>query len=473
MVALAVVVLVTLFRLWYVTCLDLVPDEAYYWVWSKHLALSYRDKGPAIAWTIALGTRLFGDTVFGVRVLGALLSAGSAYQLFRLAERLYDARAGLWCVGVAVVIPMMAVGSIVMTIDSLSVFFWAWAANLFWVALESGRTRHWLYLGLAIGAGFLAKFTNGVQLVGLAWFLWWSRSHRRFLLSRQSLVTLLAFGVCLLPMFWWNIETGWVHAQALHDRSGVQQSFGVHPGEVFHYLEEQLGVLSPPILLGMVVAASALWWKHGDEARVQYLLSQFVPVQALFLFFSLNKAGKSNWIAPSLIAGIVLLVVFWRSVASARPRWRWAVWVSLGVSALITIFLHLAPALTLPRRLDPLRRAEGWLDFASHVQHARWQHQPDLLIANHYSQASMIQFYLPDHPVTYLPPAAYGTSQFTLWPGYQLHPGTRALYVTDDGGPLPEKVREEFGARRLIDDFWTEHHGRRTSHFCIYLLENR
>ena len=49
--------------------MQLVPDEAYYWLWSKHLAASYRDKGPAIGWTIALGTKLFGNTVFGIRFL--------------------------------------------------------------------------------------------------------------------------------------------------------------------------------------------------------------------------------------------------------------------------------------------------------------------------------------------------------------------------------------------------------------------
>ena len=72
------VALVTLFRFWYMCRYDLVPDEAKYWVCSKHLALCYRDKGPLGAWTIALGTRLFGDTVFGVRFFAVLLSVGTA-----------------------------------------------------------------------------------------------------------------------------------------------------------------------------------------------------------------------------------------------------------------------------------------------------------------------------------------------------------------------------------------------------------
>ena len=470
--ALLGVVLVTFFRFWYMCCVDLVPDEAYYWVWSKHFALSYRDKGPLVAWTIALGTHLFGDTVFGVRFFAVLLSAGTAFQLFRLAERLYDDRTALWCVGVAALIPLFSVGSILMTIDPLSVFFWAWGANLSWTAFETGRMRYWLLLGLAIGVGFLAKFINVVQLVGLALFLCWSQPHRHFLFSRQSLGTLFAFGVSSLPVFWWNVQTGWLHVQALHERSGIKHSFGIHPWEFLQYLGELFGVVSPLIMAGMVVATIGLWRLQGDQARVKHLLSQFLPVQVMYFLLGLNSKGEPNWIGPSMITGIVLLVVFWRQLIARTPTWRWAVWSALGLSLVATVFLHTVIFLRLPLKYDPFRRAEGWLDFAQHVQKARQQTHPDLLIANTSSLASMMQFYLPDHPFTYVPPDAYGKSQFTLWPGYTVGYGTRALLVTVGGTPLRQKMKDEFNHSQQVDDFWSEHRGRATTRFRIYFLLN-
>ena len=72
------------YRFWFATHIGLVADEAYYWLWSKHLAASYRDKGPAIAWTIALGTKMFGDTVFGIRFFAVLLSGGVGWLIFVL-----------------------------------------------------------------------------------------------------------------------------------------------------------------------------------------------------------------------------------------------------------------------------------------------------------------------------------------------------------------------------------------------------
>jgi 4-amino-4-deoxy-L-arabinose transferase-like glycosyltransferase len=312
----------TLYRLWFITQMEMVPDEAYYWLWSKHLAWSYRDKGPGVAWVIALGTELFGNTVFGIRFFAVMLGTGTGILLFLLARRLYDDRVALWCLLLAAVIPMIAVGSILMTIDSLSVFFWAWAALIFWKAIHRDNLRDWFWLGLAVGAGFLAKFTNGVQLVCIAFFLLWSKEHRPLLFSRKMLVLGAAFSVSVLPILWWNMGNGWVHAIALHSRSGVTDTFQVHPLELLQFIGGQFGVISPLIAAGMVVAAGALLWKKHADLRVRFLLGQFLPLYGLFAFFSLNQAGQPNWAAPALVAGIIFTVVYWREVVARHPAWR-------------------------------------------------------------------------------------------------------------------------------------------------------
>ena len=471
----------TCYRLWFITQMQLVPDEAYYWLWSKHLAASYRDKGPGIAWTIALGTKLFGNTVLGIRFCAVMLSTATGTLIFLLARRLYDDRVALWCLLMASVMPIVAVGSILMTIDSLSVFFWAEALVIFWQALHRDKTSDWFWLGLAIGAGFLAKFTNGVQLVCIGFFLLWSKEHRPLLFSKKMFVMCAAFGVSILPILWWNIQTGWVHVIALHSRSGVTNTFQIHPSELLKFLGGQFGVVSPLFMAGMLVAAVALVLTKHADLRVRFLLSQFLPLYGLFAFFSLNKAGQPNWAAPALVAGIIFTVVYWREVVARHPVWRWGVGAAFAIALMMTVVLHNTdPLMFVLNRVttqfnlqpvtDPLRRAQGWDDFATHVQQAREKYHTDLLIANHYSQASMMAFYLPDQPTTYLLPAPYGDSQFTLWPGYQLQPGTRALYVTDSGNDtLPKTLQDEFGKIEVVDDFWAKHHDRPMTRFRIYL----
>ena len=295
-----------------------------------------------------------------------------------------------------------------------------------------------------------------------------------------------AFAVSILPILWWNIQTGWVHAIALHSRSGVTNTFQIHPLELLKFLGGQFGVVSPLFMAGILVAAVALLLTNHADLRVRFLLSQFLPLYGLFFFFSLNKAGQPNWAVPALVTGIIFTVAYWREVVAKHPAWRWSVGAAFAIAVLMSVALHdtdlimTKPVITVLNRItdyfhwrpitDPLRRAQGWTDFAAHVQQAREKYNTNLLIANHYSQASVMAFYLPDQPTTYLPPAKYGDSQFTLWPGYVLQPDTRALFVTDSTkDTLPKTLQDGFNKIELVDDFWSQHHGRPMTRFRIYL----
>ena len=126
-------------------------------------------------------------------------------------------------------------------------------------------------------------------------------------------------------------------------------------------------------MIGIVVAAEIGLAQNQSDMRVRFLLCQFVPLYALFAFFSLNHAGKPNWPAPALVAGIVLFVVFWRDLTACRPLGG-EMYITLGLALLITIVLHLAAVFPiLPQRVNPMRRAQGWPSFAEHVQQARQQ----------------------------------------------------------------------------------------------------
>ena len=57
---------------WPLPRVPLSPDEAYYWVWSRHPPPGYLDAPPMVALWIRAGTVLAGDGALGVRLLGPL-----------------------------------------------------------------------------------------------------------------------------------------------------------------------------------------------------------------------------------------------------------------------------------------------------------------------------------------------------------------------------------------------------------------
>src|SRR6476620_10183919 len=64
-------------------------DEAYYWMWSKHLAGGYYDHPPGVAAVIRLGTMIAGDTELGVRLVSILLALPMSWAVYRTAEILF------------------------------------------------------------------------------------------------------------------------------------------------------------------------------------------------------------------------------------------------------------------------------------------------------------------------------------------------------------------------------------------------
>src|SRR3954449_11605209 len=81
----------------FVTPLELYPDEAQYWLWSRHLDFGYFSKPPVIAWLIWATTRVGGDAEAWLRIGSPLLNAGTALVVARIARRLYgDDRHSAW-----------------------------------------------------------------------------------------------------------------------------------------------------------------------------------------------------------------------------------------------------------------------------------------------------------------------------------------------------------------------------------------
>src|SRR5437762_6193721 len=88
---LAVLALVAL-RLVAAAWTPLTFDEAYYWMWSKHLAGGYYDHPPMVALVIRLGTMISGDSEFGVRLVSVLLALPMSFAVYRSAEILFGGR---------------------------------------------------------------------------------------------------------------------------------------------------------------------------------------------------------------------------------------------------------------------------------------------------------------------------------------------------------------------------------------------
>ena len=158
-IALAVVIAATVLRIiaLFLTPLQLYPDEAQYWLWSRHLAWGYASKPPLIAWLIRL-TTVFADSESWVRLSAPFLHAIAALALYAAGRRLYGAATGLIACVLWTLMPAVQVSALFIATDAplmacLCLALWAYSAML-----TGGGRKAAVGLGGALGLAFLAKY---------------------------------------------------------------------------------------------------------------------------------------------------------------------------------------------------------------------------------------------------------------------------------------------------------------------------
>jgi 4-amino-4-deoxy-L-arabinose transferase-like glycosyltransferase len=475
--AILVIALTTAFRFFYCTWLPILPDEAYYFQWSRHLDASYFSKGPAVAYTIAAGTALWGANNLGVRFFAVMLSAGTAWQMFLLARRWYDETTALIAVLITGVVPIYALGAVVMTIDPLSAFFWIWAAHLFSRAIQEECLFDWLLTGFAVGCGFLAKYLNALELVAFLAFLLLVPSRRRLLGKPRFWLMLAVAVLCATPVFWWNWQHGWVSADQLAHRGHLNGPFDLHLATFRDFLGLQALVMSPWLFLGLLASALVaciLWWRRKAEQQNEgelLLVLLFLPIFLMYAVLAFHLREEPNWPAVSYLTLIIVMASQWRKILAKGSNGQPYIILAFVFAWLQTLLMHDTEFLHLPQKMDPMGRVVGWSEIAAHLNDLRQEQHADVLIADAYKEASVFSFHLPDKKFIYTLRHSPPSNQFDFWPPYPTEAPHRALWIT--GEQTTAALQRDFNTITFVERVVVSFHGKPFREYSIYLCENK
>ena len=440
-------------------------DEAYYWMWGQHPALSYYDHPPLNAWLQGLMGALFGWNRLGLRMAVALVLAADIFVLYLLARRLAPERwrQHFWLTAVlflatpiffattAVALPdHLLVLGVLAAFHCFAAFFLAWRD-------EPGASYRDLYLGaLWLGLAALAKYNAVFLGLGVALFVVFSPRHRALLGKPQLYAAALVSLLVQAPVLLWNVQEGWASFGFI--LSGRHAGLAASSVGVIGWLLGVVLFLSPFLLvpIGAFVLRPA-----GDAARLARVV--FALSTAAIFGLSFFTSTLFHW---NLVAYLVALPFL--AFHFGRP-WLYAAQIAYGVLFLgFTLVNYAVVPLTdiEGMRDEATAWVYGWEETAAAVEAARQANGAGFVATPDYTTASLLAFAMADRDVTSLSPK---TDQFDFWFDSAAHAGESAILFGDDWRPLSGAVASQFEEVTLLEEIAVSRFGKPLDTHRIYL----
>mgnify|MGYP001378660493 CR=1 FL=1 len=308
--------------------------------WGHEAQWGYYKHPPLAPWVLYLFYRLFGRA--GPYLLSQLCIATTLWLVWRLGCRLMTRERALLGTALTMGMVFFTRPALEFNHNVAQMPLWAGIGWALLAALQDGRLRHWLLLGLLAGLGLLTKYSIAVLLLCLAAYLLFTPQRRVLLGWGPWLALLLALAV-LAPHLHWLWQSGGQPMAYAGSRTGADDGNPRRHAVTF-VGTQWLNHLPLLAIVGLAVLPAWRQARRSAGEPVAWRLHTGWPAYLLVLALApglltalLGLAGvlrvRDMWGVPMWdFSG--LLVAAWLPAAwlgAARPRlWRGlAVWLVL------------------------------------------------------------------------------------------------------------------------------------------------
>lgn len=307
----------------------LADDEAYYHIFSRHLAWGYYDHPPLTALLVRMGSFIGGE--LGVRFFFTLIQPLYLYILWVIIRpKEYTVKDVGRFVLISAALPILQLYGFIAVPDGPLMLCTA----LFLLTYKRfTETNGWVYallMGLAIGILAYSKYQGALVVVFAV------LSNLKLFKNPKFYTACLTALMVILPHLWWQYQHDWVSFS--YHLVGRNTSFKF--SYVTEFILNVLAVFNPFLF----PVAVAVWWKTKASSAVDRAMSAVMAGFILFFFAStLRGHVQPQWY---IVSSFYIITLLYRYSGTMPKLSRYVTrigWITVALIALVRIEMIFNP----------------------------------------------------------------------------------------------------------------------------------
>lgn len=287
-------------------------DELYYLACANRLDFGYVDHSPLSIWILAFWKFFFGDSMFVIRIIPAIISSVSVFMIGLFTIRLGGNKIAITIATIPFMFSPIFLG--MNTIYSMNVFdflFWISSSYIFLRIIQTKDKKLWLLLGIVIGFGLLNKTSNLWLCSGIAVGILFTPLRKELKTKYPYIAIAIAF-LIFSPYIFWNITHDFAHLEFMRNAASRKYG-GLTP---VSFILDQILILNP---LSILIWLPGIIFYFFNKTEKKYRAVGFIWLTTFIILF-INWYSKGEYIAAAyqiLFAGGAVMIEKW----SLQKRW--------------------------------------------------------------------------------------------------------------------------------------------------------
>jgi hypothetical protein len=385
-------------------------DEAYYWMYSKHLAWGYFDHPPMIALMIRIGY-YFIHNELGVRIIIVLSQLLALFVIWLLTDKAQQKKKEniLLFFMIAVMLPVCNIYGFISTPDAPLILFSAIFLLAYKRFLADETWQNSIFLAISMVCLMYSKYHGGLLIILVILSNPALLKNIKFYLA--AFLSILLF----LPHLFWQYSNDFPSIKY----HLIERVSSFNPYHVPDYLASQFFFHNPFVLVVLV------WIMIKVRPRNLFDKAQYYIIAGFFVFFfvsSFRYRVEPQWTALISIPVIIILFnnVEYKSWIRGYLKWAAIILFPLFLFARVACMVDFLPVSFFK---NEFHKKKQWAIDISKLAGDR-----PVVFTNSYQRPSVYTFYTGKFAHT-LDNLNYRKTQFDLWDFEERVHGKEILYV--------------------------------------------